>query len=97
MTISEINHALESCIKGNSSYPGLVHSLFSLGCSEDLIKVIIAGALGESKRDRVGPLVAMLTAYQNLSSTEQVDMLYSIVNEQDANIQNDPPRKRSAG
>jgi hypothetical protein len=89
MTVKNINDALERCLKGKDSYAGLVHSLFQLECSDDLIKAILVGALGEHLKDRVAPLIAMVRAYDDLSPAEQIDMLYSIVEQQDALAQSD--------
>ncbi len=93
MTVKEINHALHSCMKGKGSYAGLVHQLYKLECSDDLIKVIIVGAFGEALRDRVSPLIAMVRAYEDLSSSEQIDLLYSIVNDQDEHPQGNSIKK----
>lgn len=95
MTVKEINHALQSCTNGKGNYAGLVHQLYQLECSDDLIKAIVVGAFGEALRERISPLIAMVRAYEDLSSSEQIDLLYSIVNEQDAHPQNDTLKQRA--
>jgi hypothetical protein len=89
MIVQDINHALEKCLNSKGNYAELVHALYELECSDDLIKVIVVGALGEGLRDRVGPVVETVRAYQNLTPTEQIDLLYSFVDKQDALSQND--------
>lgn len=89
MTAKKINDALKRCLDGKDNYAGLVHNLFELECSDELIKAIIVGALGEHLKDRIAPLIAMVRAYESLSSSEQMDMLYSIVEKQDARAQSD--------
>ena len=88
MTVKEINHALESYLNSKGNYAGLVHNLFELECSDELITAIVAGTLGESTRDRVAPLIAMIRSYEKLSSSEQVDILFSIIDKQDTQTQN---------
>ncbi len=95
MTVQEINRLLEECISSKGSYAEMVHNLFELGCSDELIKVIISGAMGENLKDRVDPIVAMLRAYEDLSASEQIDILYSIVNRQDGHMHNDVLKQRT--
>lgn len=95
MTVKEMNHALHSCMSGKGNHAGLVHQLYKLDCSDDLITAIVVGACGEALRDRVAPLIALVRAYENLTSSEQIDLLYSIVNEQDADPQSDNLEKRA--
>lgn len=83
MTVNDMNAALDDALDGKGSSAGLVHSLFTLGCSDALIKAIVVGALGEAAHKRIDPLVAMVRAYENLTPEEQIDMLYSIVEKQD--------------
>ncbi|HEV8033195.1 hypothetical protein [Yoonia sp.] len=94
MTVKEINHALESCLNSKSNYAGLVHNLYELECSDELIEAIVVGALGETVRSRIAPLITMVRAYEDLTSSEQIDMLYSIVDKQDARSQGDALNKR---
>ncbi|MFA8441919.1 hypothetical protein [Yoonia sp.] len=96
MTVQEINRALENCISSKGNYAEMVHSLFELGCSDELIKVIVVGALGEDLKDRVDPIITMVRAYEDLSAPEQIDILYSIVNRQDGYTQNDVLKQRSS-
>ena len=84
MTVRDINHALENCLQSKGNYAGLVHSLYELECSDGLIEAIVVGAMGEAVRNRIAPLIAMVRAYEHLSPSEQIDMLYSIVEKQDA-------------
>lgn len=97
MTVKMINDALEQCIRNKGNPAGLVHSLYELDCSDTLITAIVVGALGEKHKDRVAPLIAMVRAYENLSSSEQVDMLYSIVEKQDMRAQTTMRATKIAG
>lgn len=97
MTIKEINYALHSFKNGKGNYAGLVHKLYKLECSDELIKAIVVGAFGEKLEDRVLPLIAMVRAYEHLSSSEQIDLLYSIVNDQDGDLESDALKQRAAG
>ena len=83
MTVQKVNRALENCLKNQGSCAALVHSLYTLECSDTLITAIVGGAFGETAKERVKPLLDMVRAYENLSSSEQIDMLYSIVDKQD--------------
>ena len=94
MTVREMNHALENCLKSKGNYAGLVHSLYQLECSDGLIEAIVVGAMGEAVRNRVAPLIAMVRAYEHLSPSEQIDMLYSIVEKQDAESLSDTRDER---
>ncbi len=94
MTVKEINHALVSRLKREGDYAGLVHDLFELDCSDELITAIVTGSLGEAVRDRVAPIIAMVRAYENLSSSEQIDTLYSIIEKQDSHDQNNALKKK---
>lgn len=94
MSVRDINQALDHCLANQNSAAGLVHSLFALGCSDALIKAVVVGALGESTRKRVGPLLNMVRAYEDLGPEEQIDMLYSIVEKQDKLAKADTLEKR---
>jgi hypothetical protein len=96
MTVQKISDALENCISGKGNYSELVHNLMELGCSDELITAIVVGSLGENLRDRVAPLIAMVRSYENLSSSEQIDLLYSLINGHDDHMQIDALKKRSA-
>ena len=90
MVVQDINDALDKCLNRKGNYAELVHELYELECSDDLIEVIIVGAMGEGLRDRIAPLINTVRAYQNLTSSEQIDLLYSFVEKQDALSQKDP-------
>ncbi|WP_375255645.1 hypothetical protein [Yoonia sp.] len=94
MSVKEINRVLETCLKDKGSYVGLVHSLFELGCSDQLIKAIVVGAMGQGLKDRVQPLIDMVRTYESLSSSEQIDLLYSIVEKRDAQAQSEALDKK---
>jgi hypothetical protein len=95
MTVQKISDALENCISGNSNYSELVHNLMELECSDELITAIVVGSLGETLRDRVAPLIAMVRSYESLSSSEQIDLLYSLINGHDDHMQIDALKKRT--
>ncbi|SIT74744.1 hypothetical protein SAMN05421665_0100 [Yoonia rosea] len=94
MTVKEINQAFESCLTSKSNYAALVYNLYELECSDKLIEAIVVGALGETVRSRIVPLLTMVRAYENLTSSEQIDMLYAIVDKQDTPAQDDTLDKR---
>ena len=94
MIVQEINDALKKCLNSKGNYAELVHALYELECSDDLIKVIVVGALGEGMRDRVDPVIETVRAYQNLTPAEQIDLLYSFVDKQDALSQGDSDNDR---
>lgn len=94
MTVERINRALERCLNRKSNYAELVHELIDLDCSDPLIEAIIVGAMGEAVRGRIEPIINVLRGYDDLSSTDQIDVLYSIVNRQEINTQAQPARKK---
>jgi hypothetical protein len=97
MTVKLLNDALEQSLRKKDSYTGLVHTLSDLECSDQLIKTIVVGAFGERVRNRIDPLLAMVRSYEGLSSTEQVDILYSIVQKQDARAEANKQTTKIAG
>lgn len=94
MTIRRLNHTLEDALDTQENYAGLVYRLATLGCSDKLIEIIAVGALGEAVRSRITPLIGAVRGYENLSSSEQIALLYAIVDVQGAQPDHDEPSAR---
>lgn len=93
MSVQAINRALDRFESRKLNYVELIHELIDKDCSDDLIKAILVGAAGESVKDRVAPITAILRGYENLSASEQIDVLYSVVNRQEASERGENPSK----
>ena len=89
MSVEQVNLAFENSLKNQGTYAALVHALYKLGCSDAVIKCLIVGAFGEIVKDRVDPLIMMVRAYESLTTDEQIDILYSIVDKQDSRIEDE--------
>jgi hypothetical protein len=93
MSIQAINRALESFQSRNANYVELVHDLVEIGCSDALIQAVLVGAAGDSIKTRIAPITAILRGYESLSAAEQIDVLYSVVNRQEAATRNENTSK----
>ncbi len=90
MNTRENKHTLQN------NYASLVYDLAKLECSDEQIRRIVVGAFGTAVRDRIAPLLAMVRSYEELSSTEKVDILYSFVERQEDLSQDDALSKNKA-
>jgi len=93
MSVQAINRALDRFQNRKSNYVELVHDLIDIGGSDDLIQAVLIGAAGDNIKDRIAPIVSILRGYESLSASEQIDVLYSVVNRQEAAGRGENPSK----